>query len=64
MTAYITNQHGIKFYIENAMDWSEDGALVASNGVFAGLVCDGAELSGEWFHSRDAAMVAIQAWAG
>lgn len=63
-TEYITNTHGIKFYIEGAADFTDRGHYTSGKGWFAGLVKGNAELGGVWFETRAQALDAIHAWKG
>tara|TARA_B000000460_G_scaffold248191_1_gene225072 strand:+ start:13585 stop:13779 length:195 start_codon:yes stop_codon:yes gene_type:complete len=64
MTAYTTNQHGIRFYIETAMDFADDGRVIEGRGVFAGLVQGNDELGGVWFADEHSARAAIAEYRG
>ena len=64
MTTYITNQHGIRLYLEGSSDFTDLGHFTKGKGWFAGLVVGNDELSGVWFPTKDAAMTSIQAWRG
>lgn len=59
MTAYTTNQHGFRFYIERAGDFDDAGRAIEGRGWFAGLVVGKDELGGVWFETREAALDAI-----
>lgn len=59
MTEYTTNTHGIRFYIERAKDFDDDGRMIDGRGWFAGLVVGNDELSGVWFETRDHALAAV-----
>ena len=64
MTKYVTNAHGIKFYIEGASDVDDNGRFKRGKGWFAGLVKGSDELGGVWFETKDAALYAIRDWRG
>ena len=58
-TEYKTNQHGIKFYIEQASDFDDAGRQVTGRGWFAGIVRGNDDLGGVWFETREDALRAI-----
>ena len=59
MTRYITNSHGVKFYIEKAKDFDDDGRSIEGKGWFAGLVVGRDEIGGVWFETECAALTAV-----
>lgn len=63
-TEYKTNSHGIRFYIERAVDFDDEGRSVAGRGWFAGLVVGKDELGGVWFETRREALDAVAAYKG
>lgn len=59
MTEHKTNARGIRFYIERAKDFADDGRMIDGRGWFAGLVAGNDELSGVWFETRTEALLAV-----
>jgi hypothetical protein len=63
-TEYITNAHDVRFYIERAGDFDDNGRFIWGRGWFAGLVVGNDELSGVWFDTRNQALSAISNYQG
>lgn len=60
----ITNEYGIKFYIEPNYDFGDDGIIRVVKGVFAGLIDGTCDLSGVFFEDEGAAVSAISTYGG
>lgn len=54
-----TNRHNVRFYIEQACDFDDDGRIVAGRGWYAGLIAGRDDMSGVWFETKEQAMDAI-----
>jgi len=52
------NQHGVRFYIEQACDFDDDGRVVAGRGWYVGLIRGRADMSGFWYETKEAAQAA------
>jgi hypothetical protein len=53
-----TNQHGIRFYIEQACDFDDNGRVVAGRGWYVGIIRGRDDMSGVWFETKEAAQAA------
>jgi hypothetical protein len=57
----VLSPSGQRFYVEPAMDFSPNGAMVVSHGWYAGPIHGRHAMGGQWFPTREAAIDAIAA---